>query len=73
MLPPLLNIEILLRNHYLFSHSYSLLLKLKKTKDNILAFTLHCFSPSNTAFASDLCLIHISVRGYKNMISVMLT
>ena len=43
---------------------------LKKTKYNILTFTLPCCSPSNADFASDLCSVHISVRGYTNMMAV---
>ena len=43
---------------------------LKKTKHNILTFTLPCCSPSNADFASDLCSINVSVRGYTKTMAV---
>ena len=48
---------------------YSLLLKLEKKqkKYNILSLTLHTCSPWHTDFTSDLCSIHISLRGYTNV------
>ena len=51
---------------------YSLLLKLEKKQNiaNILIFTLPCCLPSNAGLASDLCSIHISMRGYTNMMAV---
>ena len=57
--------EIIIYTH----RAYILLLKLEKTK-YILTFTLYSYLPWHADFASDFCSIHISVRGYTNMMVV---
>ena len=49
---------------------YSLLLKLEKNEVQYSNFHFHCCSPWHADFASDLCSIHISTRGYTNMMAV---
>ena len=47
-----------------------ILLNFEKTNYNILTFTLHTCPPWHADFASDLCSIHISLRGYTNKMAV---
>ena len=49
---------------------YSLLLKFEKNEVQYSNFHFHCCSPWHADFASDLCSIHISTRGYTNMMAV---
>ena len=53
-----------------YTQSLLLITEAWKKKYNILTLTLHSYSPWHAVLASDLCSIHISVRGYTNMMAM---